>query len=324
MGNDLEVSTGQQQIAVRTPELVKKVSDLEKGGYYRNVKSPEEYLSVGKKEGSQTSDELEIYDDSDDGKVEKKSLSPLKHWNARVKKKYDECTDSQKEAWLDSFKIIEKGYVKQLNDLKEDLQMAAPIIAMMEPFKKDLEKLNISAVEYLRGLITYDKLLGKNPVYEIARLISVFNVQYADLYDALMVANKDVADEASVDKYVAPLRDEIAQLKESVGYDAKTVEAKKAADDISEKITTFFEQLDAEGKPRYPGAFDNIKDIVELVQIGEGLEDAYNIVINGERKAVANNEVEYEEHMDEKKGTPLNALQKEKQMLLNTLKRITQ
>jgi hypothetical protein len=325
MSNDLEVTTGQQQVAVQTPDVVKKVSDLEKGGYYKNVISPEEYLSGKSTEGSKTNNELEIYDDKDNEHVDNKSLDPLKHWNAKIQKKYDECTDSQKQAWLDSFKIIEKGYVKQLNALKEDIMMAAPIVQMMEPYKDSLKKLNISAAEYLKYLITFDELLGANPVYEIARLISVYKVSYNDLYNTLAVADKDVKEESSINKYVNPLRQEISQLKKAMGIDGTVSseveeEAKTEAKNIIDKLTMFFEQRNSEGKLVYPGAFENISEIIELVQTGETLHDAYNIVVKGDRKNTENDVVDNDSSSQKK--APMDAREQEYQMLRSIISRL--
>jgi hypothetical protein len=325
MGNDLEVSTGQGQIAVKSNEVVKKLSDLERGGYYKTVKAPGEYFAEKNKEGSSTSDELEIDDDS---KSETdKGIEPLKHWNTKIKKKFNECTDSQKEAWKDSFKIIEKGYVKQLNELKEDLQSAQPIIEMMEPYKEQLEKLGVTAEKYLSDLVRFDELLGANPAYEIARLIAIYQVPYESLIDYLKVANKDISQEASISKYVNPLKKEISQLKKAIGGGQTSPEieeaAKEQSDSIINKITMFFEQRDAEGKERYPHAFENIQDILELVQTGENLEDAYNLVVNGEKKEVANKEVEYEEPSDVRKKSPLTSQEKEREMLLRKLSAIS-
>jgi hypothetical protein len=61
-------------------------------------------------------------------------------------------------------------------------------------------------------------------------------------------------------------------------------EFQKQANEIVEQITMFFEQRDAQGKLLYPNAFANIEDILDLVQTGETLEDAYNLVMTGNKK----------------------------------------
>jgi hypothetical protein len=60
-------------------------------------------------------------------------------------------------------------------------------------------------------------------------------------------------------------------------------EAQKKAKEIVEQVTMFFEQRDAQGKLLYPNAFANIEDILDLVQTGETLEDAYNLVMTGNK-----------------------------------------
>ncbi|MDR0723726.1 MAG: hypothetical protein LBF23_00865 [Endomicrobium sp.] len=333
MSTDLEVSTGQSQVAVRQNEVAKKISDLERGGYYKNVVSPEEYLS--RKKDSSTNPDVEIYDeqsqDTKDTKDTKnKQVAPLKHWNEKIQAKFDECTDSQKRAWLDSFKIVEKNYVKQLNYLKDDIAAMQPVMAEFEPLKPQLEKLGQTPAEYIKDLITFDMQIGANPAYEIARLISHFNVAYNDLYNALPQAANDLKESTTISKYVDPLYKELASIKAALGYssqDTVNVEmATKAAEDIIAKVTAFFEQRDSSGKEMYPGAFEHIRDIIELVQTGENLQDAYDYVVNGksnkEDSSIEEQGLDYDEPQDRKKDRKMNSDEKEKAMLLSMLEKI--
>jgi hypothetical protein len=328
MGNDLEVSTGQGQIAVKEDRLPKRLTELERGGYYDTVKSPEEYIGGKTKDRSSETDDLELtkevgLKESEDSKSE---IVPLKHWNTKIQKQFDECTESQKEAWIDSFKIIEKAHAKQLNMLKDQIEKVEPCVDLIESLSADLEKLGKTPVEYISALIEYDKLIGQNPTYEAARLISVFGINYDDLYKALGQADKDITTEATLGKYLDPLKKELARVKSAVGYkegqSEKEAKAEAVSDDLTTKITAFYEQTDSEGKPRYPDAFDHISEIIELVQTGENLQDAYDLVINGERQKGGNDEVEYEGQSDSRKDRPLTAKEKERNMLLNMMRKL--
>jgi hypothetical protein len=329
MSTDLEVSTGQSQVAVRSNEIVKKVSDLERGGYYKNVVSPEEYLKRGNREVDRTNDELELDDDKEIGRA--KEVEPLKHWNTKIQKKFDECTDSQKQAWVESFKIIEKGFVKQLNALKDDIAVSQPILAAISPYAKAISEIGLTPDEYLRELIKFDDELGIDPAKQIARLIAIHNVSYNAIYNQLGKAAQDVRDEISISKYVNPLKKELNEIKSAVGYSSTskvdTAEAEESAKEIVDKVTMFFEQRDSSGREMYPGAFNHMEDILELVQTGENLEDAYNLVVNGGKKDgqvidTVGSEVDYDEPQGNRR-TVMTPQEKEKQMLLSTLRKIT-
>jgi hypothetical protein len=334
MSTDLEVSTGQSQVAVRSNEIVKKVSDLERGGYYKTVVSPEDYLAGKNREGSRTNDELELNDDSQsviDTKDKQQEVSPLNHWNRKIQKKFEECTESQKKAWVDSFKIIEKGFVKQLNALKDDIMVAEPILAAISPYAEDIRKIGLTPEEYLRELIKFDYDLGNNPAKQVARLIAIHNLSYDSIYNQLGKVSQEVKDEESMSKYVDPLKKELTEIKSALGYSGTSrvnqAEAVQTAQEIVDKVTMFFEQRDSAGRELYPGAFARMEDILELVQTGENLEDAYNLVVNGGEKdekvvEVEGGDVDYEEPQRSRRAE-MTLQEKEKQMLLNTLKKIT-
>jgi cupin superfamily acireductone dioxygenase involved in methionine salvage len=327
MGNDLEVSTGSQQVAVRTNEVAKRISDLERGGYYKNVVSPEEYLKGNK--DSSTNTDVEIYDEQSQPQ-EKKEVVPLKHWNEKIQAKFDECTDSQKKAWLDSFKIVEKNYVKQLNYLKDDIATMQPVMAQLEPLKPQIDKLGKTPAEYIKTLIDFDMCLGQDPTYEIARLISHHKVRYDDLYNVLPAAAKDIEEINTMSKYISPLHKELSDIKAALGYSSQdTVDvglATKAAEEMVVKITKFFEQRDSSGKEMYPGAFDCMPDIIELVQAGEDLATAYNHVVKGQsqtQEPVEEEGVDYDEPNNQNRRKVVNALDKEKEMLRAVLNKIS-
>jgi hypothetical protein len=325
MGNELQ-TTGNNELANRS-QIDNRVRNLEDGGYYKNVVSPEEYLSKLKESGDS---ELELSDE--DGNVSSSELStpqkvePLKHWNVNIQRKFDSCSESQQKAWLDSFKIVEKSYVKQLNNLKDQIAISEIILEPLIPYVKDLKKLGKKPQDYIREIIEFDEAVGKNPAYEIAKLIVRYNLNYDTISKMIPHVNKDIDAENVVFKYIKPLKEEIAKLKGDDVQSAKIQkEAQDTSDEIVNKITTFYNQTDSSGKLLYPKAFDFIEDILELVQTGENLDTAYNLVLNGQRADESDNsnsreEVEYDEPI--KKKRKLNALEEEKQMLRNTLNKL--
>jgi hypothetical protein len=325
----LEISSGNNQIAVRESEIARRVKEVEKGGYYKNVVSPDEYFKTKSKEQNR---DLEITDEETKESKNKK-IEPLKHWKDNITREFEKCTESQKDAWLDSFKIVEKNFTKQLNSLKEEIELARPVAEIVAELStkngKNLEELGKTPSQYINTLIEFDKAIGANPAYEIAKLILMFNVQYQDIYNNINQASQDIANEAHMQKVVAPLQQEISKLKSSLGYGGQppSVEdegVKQRAKEIVEQVTMFFEQRDSKGNLLYPNAFANIDDIFELVQTGETLEDAYNLVMTGRKNKVAPSEdsVDYEEPQNKKSGYKPNPQELEKEMLRSTFKKL--
>jgi hypothetical protein len=329
---DLEISSGNNQVAVRQNEIAGRVREIEKGGYYKNVVSPDEYLKTKSKEINR---DLEISDDEPQqqqrGSKEKK-VEPLKHWKDLIQKKFEECTESQKDAWLDSFKIVEKNFTKQLNSLKEEIEFARPAADLVADLSQnhaaELAKVGKTPAQYLKTLVDFDKAIGSNPAYEIAKLILIFNVKYEDIYNNINPASQDLASEAHLSKMVAPLQQEISQLKSALGYAGHTPESNAEAEEkaklIVEEVKMFYSQRDSKGNLLYPNAMANIDDIFELVQTGETLDDAYHLVMNGKTKqqSSSQDEVDYDEPQGRKQGHTKTPQELEKEMLRNTFKKL--
>jgi hypothetical protein len=361
MANDLEVSTGsgsnnslpskyaQKEIARR--------SELEKGGYYRTVVSPDQYLKSLKDSSQKQGEELELEDepqsqptaDLQESAGKSKPAVPLKHWNANIKKHFEACSDSQKKAWVDSFKIIEKGYNKKLDALQADLDMAAPVVNFLIKHEASLLKLRatkgVDPIDYLDTLINFDIKMAQDPVYEIARLIAHHKVNYEDIASVMGIAEDNLKTSAAVNQHIAPLKNEISQLKQSLGLQNVAVnqesafadaaaagispEEVEAAKDAANKVEAFYGQKDSTGKPLYPQAIENIEEILEQVQkTGMGLDDAYQKVVNGiepQEKNTAGNtasesDIDYDEPVVTKSA--MNARDKEKAFLQAKLRHV--
>jgi hypothetical protein len=334
MSTELSRAEGGKSLdKVQQGELAQRARDLERGGYYRNVVSPEDYIAGKNRYDSSNNEDLELNDEgskdieSQGTKSQGTEVEPLKHWNTKIQKKFDECTDSQKQAWIDSFKIVEKGYVKQLTALKDDIAVAEPMLEAVSPYYRDIEKLGMTPKEYLERLINFDDKLGSNPAYEIARLISIHKLSYDDIYNQLSKASRDLREEVSIGKYVTPIQKELNEIKSALGYSeaarVNKAEAEQTADEIVDKITMFFEQKDSAGREMYPGAFDHMEDILDLAQRGNALEDAYRLAVDGKKSVSQEADVDYEETQGQGRRAELTPREKEKQLLLNTLKKIT-
>jgi hypothetical protein len=318
MNNDTEVALkGNTELAEsQKAEIVNKTALKEDGGYYKNVVSPEEYLNQ-RKEKSNTGDDLELKDEDS----KKSEVTPLKHWNTKIQNKFDECTESQKKAWLDSFKIIEKGYVKQLNAVKQDLAISLPVFKEVEPYLEQISKDGMTPAQYVRTLIDFDKQLEKDPAPLVGKIINYYQLSYDAVFYGLERAIDESKHQGSISPYIVPLQKEISQLRSQLSPEAKE---QAEANEAAAKIEAFYSQKDSSGKDMYPGAFDNLDDILALVQIGETLDNAYNLVINGETKESAEDNKDADIYDDiEPRRRPLDAREKELEMLRSVVRKIT-
>jgi hypothetical protein len=363
MATDLEVSTGSGTNGSGTnnslpskyaQKEIARRSELEKGGYYRTVVSPDQYLKSLKNSSQKQGEELELEDepqsqttpDLQESEGKSKTAVPLKHWNTNIKKHFEACSDSQKKAWVDSFKIIEKGYNKKLTALQSELEMAAPLVEFLIKHEASLLKLRdekgVDPINYLDTLINFDIKMAQDPVYEIARLIAHHKIKYEDIASVMGLAEDNLKTSAAVNQHIAPLKNEISQLKQSLGLQNVAVnqeptfadaaaagispEEVEAAKDAAAKVEAFFGQKDSTGKPLYPQAIENIEEILEEVQKnGLGLDDAYQKVVNGvepqdKKTSSESDDIDYDEPMTSKSS--MNARDKEKAFLQAKLRQV--
>jgi hypothetical protein len=300
---------------------------LKRSGYYESVQSPESYLE-GTNNQAQSQD-LELEKSSQGEKVSKskKEQSPLSHWNTSIKKHFMECSDEQKQAWLDSYKIIEKGFKKQISALKYPASVGEYLLAKIAPFEEALKTNNLNALTYIDSLLQFDKMVGEDPVGAVARLVINDKVTYQEIYDAIPRVLQENEGNASIEKKLAPLKDEINRLKMVAGQEVSDPqsfeEVNNVANDILEKIQAFYAQTDPSGKLKYPLAQDNMAEIVERLEDGENLDDAYyNTVGTGAPSATNSDSQIEDDYVPFKPKRTKNALDLEKEMLMNKLNRM--
>jgi hypothetical protein len=295
MSNEV-VTTNQEIVSKPTHDLVKLHNQLKQNGYYKNVITPEQYLKNLKYEGTNEDDGSELELTENEGvqapaqrTSSKKQPKPLAHWNAKIAARFQECDKATQNAWLDSFKIIEKSYVKQLNELKEDLLLAEPIFELLMPFQEYFVKSKQTPAEYFKQLIEFDKELGADPAKAVAKLVVMYNLPQDAIANALDVAENELAHNSMMEQTLQPLKKEINRLKTQLGtaspQEVDYEQANGMADDLAQKIEAFFDQKDKQGQPIYPKAYDYIEDIIELYQTGVDLDTAYHNIVDGAEAA---------------------------------------
>jgi hypothetical protein len=251
-----------------------------------NTVAPAEYLKSGAAAPTQ---DVELEEERGIAPSVKKHKSttkhkPLGHWADHIAKEFERLPEKTQKAWLDSFKIVEKGFIKQVNELKEDLIVAEDILALVEPFYDEMLAKGISPKAYIKSLIDFDRKVGQDAAYEIARMIIQHGVTLEKIYPKIVQAEKDMLDDYNIRRHIDPLKKEIAKLKgEDVDTATVIAEANREADELFEKIRNYYEQVDEQGEKLYPNAFDHMEDIIELIQGGENLDDAYDLVMFGRR-----------------------------------------
>ena len=314
---DTQVSTGNTDLST---ELARRYRDLQKSDYYTRTQTPGQYLKSQKRERADAELELTPERESPNTKEEDK-IVPLPHWNKHIQKVFESLDEKVQKAWVDSFKIVEKSYVKQLNEIKSDLDIAAPLLDIVLPYREGIEKIGLSVEEYIKKLIEFDLNLAENPGREIAKLIHRHDIKYDDLYGYLQEEVALAPQRMLVEQELAPIKKELEEYKKMKSSQLENEYVNKQADDIISKITAFYEQTDKQGNMLYPNAFDQMQDIIELIQMGETLDDAYNFVMKEKNAPQSNQNIDMSDSPINR-NTVLSSDQIDKQSYLNKLKQL--
>jgi hypothetical protein len=323
MGNDLEISSGNM-----SESNTNALAEYNKQNNLPALPSQPsgDYLTT-EKVGTDT----ELTEDVSAKKSRKSDIVPMKFWSKKIQKMFEECSQEQKRAWLDSFEIIEKGYAKQVRQLQATLDLAEPILKLLIPKIEGLKKIKMTPTEYVKLLLDFDVSLAKDPAYEVAKLIARFNLKYDDLAPLVPTAVDDVVTADRVKQQMQPLKDEINALRSQLNpsseamYDEETQdEIERQAETLVDQITMFYEQRDNKGNLLYPGAFKFAPEILELVEAGEDLDTAYHLVVKGKRPdELTDDSIEYQESDDGRKPVAKTAKEKEHDYLMSVLNQIT-
>lgn len=287
MADELSTTSSTTQLTQYEKNYLERKARLEKSGYYKSNITPDEYLQQKAKSRPNANLELEEAAKERLGKkfiptttTPTGKIDPEKHWGKYIQAKFEACDPDTQAAWKKSFTIIEKSYQKQTNQMQMALSIADPIVALLAPLANDLKKLGKTPAEYVSTLIQFDKELTKNPVYKIATLLSKFAITYDDLMQVQELADREVEQSFAINKYVEPLKKELSEIKKSMGYNPDdkidSVEVEKTVEEVVEKISSFFAQVDEQGNSLYPHAEENIERILELAEQDIPLHDAYN------------------------------------------------
>jgi phage host-nuclease inhibitor protein Gam len=329
MANDLVVNSSTN--VLKRNELAELSEKLKKSGYHKKVLTPEAYLKTLRQDTVTTDEgaDLELTEAPVSNAISEsrtgKQPAALNHWNKKVKARFDECTSEQKKAWLDSFKIIEKSYVKQLNEMKEDLLLAEPVFELLMPHQDYFIQSGKTPTEYFKMLMDFDKELGADPAKAVAKLVVKWNLSKEAIAQAMNEAIADIEHEEREAKTLAPLKKEINKLKTALGVagsqEVDYQQADNMADDVARKIEAFFDQRDKQGQLLYPKAYDYIDDIIELYQTGMDLDTAYNNVVEQGTPAPAQENGVSAEYYDEAPQMP-KGQDAEREYLMRTFNKI--
>jgi hypothetical protein len=321
-------------------QLAQRTRDLESGGYYKNVRSPEEYdankefdddlreqgqdLDLTDEEKSRKASKKEAKEDEEyDGKLE-----PKKFWGEHIVREFENCTDKQKSAWLNSFKIIEKNYAKRVGTLEDEIRLSKKIMKAVEPARAGIEKQGYTLPDYIGTLVSFDNLASVSPAKAIARLWASSGLTYEEVYNAVQEQGQEASAMKHVAPYLEPLQQEVALLKRRLGEDGEPEDEAEALDQAQKTyklLEDFYKQRDGAGKELYPGAMDNIKAIIEELDSSPDctLIDAYERVMSGSPSRKGDEQdIEMDSQSASRPRRVMTEREKEEEMLNRKLRQI--
>jgi hypothetical protein len=209
------------------------------------VQSPQEKESVMSSEIEPVS-ELADYPEESLSKEppETNVVQAKKFWDARTKKYFNSLSKEGRELWLKSFNKAEYSYNKNLDLMKKTYGHLDEIANTLAPYADKIAAINLSIPDYIEALIKADEMATTEPYAYILGLMENKGITL----ELLRKSIPSYRQYQQFNKYVAPVKQELQQLKNTTASTAyqQEVDAQAAA------IKRFFAQKDPSGRLKYP------------------------------------------------------------------------
>lgn len=205
------------------------------------------------------------------------------HWPDKDKEVFRAVDKNAKAFLLRRHKEMEAGYTKKQQALAEEKKIADNFRKAIEPHAAYLKQLNIDPIDAFNKLVSTEMRLRMANPQERGALINGLARQYGAQFDP----NAPVA---QIDPKTQLILDELNRQKALI--DSMQNEKKEAQNQSNlQKITSFSDTKDKDGKPKYPhfeavrvqmGKLINAGAVKEGATESELLENAYTQAILGD------------------------------------------
>jgi hypothetical protein len=203
------------------------------------------------------------------------ALETPKHWKAEDKEKLSKLPEEAKQILLRRHKEMETDYIRKT----QELAVKSKDIAVTKQFKDNVESLftpyrqlfatqGLDEVGGVRYLLGWFSSLQQNPEQTIMRLAHDYGVEFTPKPGQ------------QVNPELAPLIGEIQTLKTRIAQNDQAQQA-AVSSSILQQVTSFAQETDAEGNPKYPH-FETVRgDMAVFIQTGRAsdLEEAYGMAV---------------------------------------------
>lgn len=223
-------------------------------------KSEKESKSDKPEEKAEPDDESEKAESDDD------KLEPPKHWSKADKQRFAAHPREAQEFLLERHKAMEADYTRKTQEVAEKRKSYENFDKILEPFKDEFAKRNITPTQYVNSLVEADKFIRSNPAGAIKAIMQQNQLTPEKLG---FVQGED---QGQVDPQVQNLQAQLAKMQQYIVQQNQMTrqqqeqEQKAAVGQHEQKIQAFIDQADDDGNLAHPYADELIEDMVVLAQ----------------------------------------------------------
>lgn len=189
--------------------------------------------------------------------------------------------DASKQAYLDTFKSLEKGYNTKFEGLAETRKEHEEIVSIMAPLEQRLKQHGMRRPDAIRNLLAAQSLLETNPVAGLSHLIQTYGQGNSEILKQLGIGTQAAAEgEAYVDPDIATLRDQIGTLTNAFQQTQTNTQMQQNAD-AQNQVDLFEKAADESGSVLHPH-FEQVRGTMGMLITGghaATMDEAYGTAI---------------------------------------------
>lgn len=238
-------------------------------------------------EEPETADEEEEAEPSEDEEQEEAvELKAPENWDKDRQDAFDGLeNDASKQAYLDTFKSLERGFQVKRESVAETVKEHEAIVNLMQPFEAQLQSAGLDRVGGIRSLVGAQQLLQQNPIQGLTQLLQTYGGNNAKAIvetwaKQLGITQAAAEGEAYVDPDIATLKGQISELT-NVVQQTQTNAQQQQNTEVQNQVDLFEKATDESGNVLHPH-FPQVREIMgTLIQGGLAptMDEAYTMAI---------------------------------------------
>ncbi len=225
--------------------------------------------------------------ETDDPPEEEEKVEPKapENWDKDRIAAFDSLeNDESKQAFVDTFKSLEKGYNTKFEALAGERKEHEAIVNLMQPFEATLQAQGLDRLGGIRSLVGAQQMLTQDPMKGLTHLLQTYGGNNAkaivETWAKQLGITKAAEGDAYVDQDIAALRDEINILSNNF-QQTQTNAQQQQNTEAQNQVNLFEKATDSDGNVLHPH-FEQVRATMGTL-ITSGLaptmDDAYNMAI---------------------------------------------